>query len=74
MRTAIQDTPAYQLSVDIASTPFGLSLRLISYVPTARRPEEQVRFQGNFTDDELRALRGAIGAALTGRSVGDLVA
>lgn len=56
MRTAIQDTPAYQLSVDIASTPFGLSLRLISYVPTARRPEEQVRFQGNFTDDELRAL------------------
>jgi hypothetical protein len=74
MRTAIQDTPAYQLSIDIGSTPLGLSLRLISFVPTARRPEEQVKFQGNFTHDELQALHGAIGAALTGRAVGDLVA
>jgi hypothetical protein len=68
MRTTIQDTPAYQLSVDIQSTPLGQSLRLISFVPTARRPEEQVKFQGNFTHDELRALQGAIEGALAGGS------
>jgi hypothetical protein len=72
MRATIQDTPAYRLSVDIQPTPLGHSLRLISFVPTARRPEEQVKFQGNFTVDELKALQAAIGVALAGGSDGTL--
>lgn len=61
MRTLIQNSPAYQLLADLTSTPHGACLRLVSYVPTARRPEEQTRFQGVFTLDELRALYTAIG-------------
>lgn len=61
MRTLIQDSPAYQLLADLTSTPHGACLRLVSFVPTARRPEEQTRFQGMFTPDELRALYAAIG-------------
>lgn len=64
MRSLIQDTPTYQLSIDIAPTPLGKSLRLISFVPTARRPEEQVKFQGNFTLQELTALKTAVEQAL----------
>jgi hypothetical protein len=64
MRSLIQDTPAYQLSIDIAPTPLGHSLRLISFVPTARRPEDHVKFQGNFAVHELEALQLAIQKAL----------
>ncbi len=64
MRSIIQATPAYALSVDIASTAHGHSLRFISFVPTARRPEEQVRFQGLFSTAELTALRDCIAQAL----------
>ncbi len=60
MRALIQDSPAYQLSVDITSTPLGHSLRFISFVPTARRPEEQVKFQGNFSAQELTTLGAAV--------------
>lgn len=64
MRSLIQDTPAYQLSIELTPTPLGHSLRLVSFVPTARRPEEQVKFQGNFTAQELSALHAALGQAL----------
>ena len=64
MRSIIQATPAYQLSVDISDTDHGHSLRFISFVPTARRPEEQVRFQGLFSTAELTALRNSIDQAL----------
>jgi hypothetical protein len=64
MRSIIQATPAYQLSVDISDTDHGHSLRFISFVPTARRPEEQVRFQGLFRTAELTALRNRIDQAL----------
>lgn len=66
MRSLIQDTPAYQLSIDITPTPLGHSLRLISFVPTARRPEEQVKFQGNLAVHELQALHAAVEQALAG--------
>lgn len=65
MRSLIQDTPHYQVSIDIKPTPLGHSLRFISFVPTARRPEEQVKFQGNFATDELLALQVAVGQALS---------
>ena len=64
MRSVIQETSAYQLSIDIAPTPLGQSMRLISFVPTARRPEEHVKFQGNFSLQELRALKSALERAL----------
>ena len=64
MRSLIQATPAYELSVDITTTAHGYSLRLISFVPTARRPEDQVKFQGVFTTAELKSLRDALNQAL----------
>ena len=70
MRSIIQATPAYQLSVDIIDTDHGHSLRFISFVPTARRPEEQVRFQGLFSTAELTALRNSIDQALAADPAG----
>ena len=64
MRSIIQATPAYQLSVNISDTDHGHSLRFISFVPTARRPEEQVRFQGLFSTAELKSLSDALNQAL----------
>ena len=64
MRSLIQATPAYELSVDIATSAHGHSLRLISFVPTARRPEDRVKFQGVFSTAELKSLRDALNQAL----------
>lgn len=64
MRSLIQSTPAYELSADIASSRLGHSLRLISFVPTARRPEEHVKFQAVLSTVELRALRALLDQAL----------
>jgi len=64
MRSLIQATPAYELSVDIATSAHGHSLRLISFVPTARRPEDQVKFQGVFSTTELKSLRDALNRVL----------
>ena len=64
MRSLIQATPAYELSVDITTTTHGHSLRLISFVPTARRPEDQVKFQGMFSTAVLKSLRDALNEAL----------
>lgn len=66
MRSLIQATPAYELSIDLTTTPLGHNLRLISFVPTARRPEEQVKFQGVFTTAEIEALRDALSQVLGG--------
>ena len=65
MRSLSQATPAYELSIDLTTTPLGHSVRLISFVPTARRPEEQVKFQGVFTTAEIEALRNALNQVLT---------
>ena len=68
MRSLVQATPTYELSVDIANTAYGHSLRLISFVPTARRPEEHVKFQGLFSSAELESLRDTINQALEAQS------
>jgi len=57
MRSTIQATAAYELSAEITDTGYGHHLRLISLVPVARNPEEQVRFQGTFSRQELAGLR-----------------
>ncbi len=64
MRSTLQATPAHELSVDLRRTDYGHHLRFVSVVPTARRPEEQVRFHAVLGTDELHALRGAIDLAL----------
>ena len=52
--------PAYELRAEIHHTAYGHHVRLLSFVPSARRPEEQVKFQGLFSTDQLRALRDLI--------------
>jgi hypothetical protein len=64
MRSLIQATSAYELSVDITTSDYGHSLRLISFVPTARRPDDHVKFQGVFSTAELKSLRDALSKAL----------
>jgi hypothetical protein len=64
MRSLVQATPAYDLSVDITTTAYGHSLSLISFVPTARRPENHIKFQGVFSTAELQKLRDTLTQAL----------
>lgn len=64
MQTTIQSTPAYELHADLTRTEHGHNLKFISFVPTARRPEQQVKFQGLFTSAELRVLRDLIDQSL----------
>lgn len=60
MRAIIQSTPAYELTADLTRTELGHNLKFISFVPTARRPEHQIKFQGIFSTEELIALRELI--------------
>lgn len=64
MRSTVQATPAYELSIDITTSVHGHSLKLISFVPTARRPGDQVKFQGLFSTAELKSLGEALNQAL----------
>jgi hypothetical protein len=59
-----QETSAWQLAAHVAPTPYGHHLIISSFIPTARRPEHQVKFSGTFSTYELRALRDTIDAAL----------
>ena len=52
--------PAYELRAEIRHTVYGHHVRLLSFVPSARRPEEQVKFEGLFSTDQLRGLRDLI--------------
>lgn len=64
MQATIQFTPAYQLNAELTQSALGHNLKFTSFVSTARRPENQVKFQGTFTTDELRALRDLIDQGL----------
>ena len=52
--------PAYELRAEIRHTPYGHHVRFLSFVPSARRPEEQVKFEGLFSTAQLRGLRDLI--------------
>jgi hypothetical protein len=69
VRAIMKATSAYDHSADIATTAHGHSLRLFSFVPTARRPEDQVKFQGMFSTLELKLLRVALNQALASEAV-----
>jgi hypothetical protein len=62
--TTFQQSQGWQLDVRIGQTPYGHHLVISSFVPSARRPERQVKFSGTFSTDELRRLRDAINQAL----------
>jgi hypothetical protein len=66
MRSVFHTSGAYELSAQVGQTPYGLHLQLISFVPTARMPREQVQFQGVFSKLEILLLRNALDAALEG--------
>ena len=63
--TQIQSNACWQ--IDASVNPIGTNqhhLLITSFVPTARRPEHQVRFSGTFTLEELRRLREVLDRAL----------
>jgi hypothetical protein len=62
--TLIHQGPAYELSVCIEAGPYGHHLKFVSFVPIARNPELQVRFQAHLSREELAVLHQAIGEAL----------
>jgi hypothetical protein len=64
MRSIVQATQAYELSVDVTTSAFGHNLKLISFVPSARNPADHVKFQGLFSSVELKAFRDALNVAL----------
>ena len=66
MHAIIQSTPAWHLRASI--TPIcgdQHHLMVTSFVPTARRPQEHVRWQAQLSVDELRCLRDVIDQALS---------
>lgn len=68
MQAIIQSTPVWQLRASVTPARDDQHHFMVtSFVPTARRPEEHVRWQGMFTADELRALRDVIDRALQAR-------
>ena len=62
--TVLQSTGSYQLALFIRPTPYGHHLKFSSFVPTARRPQEQLRFQLLLAREEILALHQALGRAL----------
>lgn len=64
MYTTIQKIAAWHLNASVAPTPYGHFLTFTTYVPTARRPEEQVKFAATLSTEELRCLRDVIDQAL----------
>jgi hypothetical protein len=62
--STIQTTPAWQLDARIGQTPYGHHLVISSFVPTARRPEHQVKFQATLSRGELLQLKAVVDQAL----------
>ena len=60
VQATLLSEPAYELRAEIRHTQYGHHVRFLSFVPSARRPEQQVKFEGLFSADQLRALRDLI--------------
>jgi hypothetical protein len=65
MQSIFHSSPAYELSAQVQHTPCGSQLSFISFVPTANRPEAQVKFQACLSKPELQALRDCLDQALS---------
>jgi hypothetical protein len=65
MRSIVQCTDAFELSASVTNhKPYGFNFRLISFIPSANRPEEHTKFQGQFSQKELIALRNFLDQAI----------
>jgi hypothetical protein len=65
MRSIVQCTDAFELSASVTNhEPYGFNFQFISFIPSANRPEEHIRFQGQFSQKELIALRDFLDAAI----------
>ena len=65
MRSIVQCTDAFELSASVTNhEPYGFNFQLISFIPSANRPEEYTRFQGQFSQIELIALRNFLDKAI----------
>ena len=62
--TRFQSSDNYQLALTIRPAPYCHHLKFSSFVPTATRPQEQLRFQLLLTRQEMQALHQALGQAL----------
>jgi len=62
--TVLLHNPTYALSLEIRPVSIGHHFEITSFVPTARRPEQQVRYQATFSTAALRELHDAVGRAL----------
>lgn len=60
MKATMISSPAYELAAEIEPNKYGFGFSLSSFVPIARRPEEQRRFQANLSKDQLLTLRWLI--------------
>jgi hypothetical protein len=61
----IHDSPSYQLMATMDVTHYGISLKLISFMPGAVRPEHHVQFQALLSVDELTIFKNAIEKVLS---------
>jgi len=65
MRSIVQCTDAFELSASVTNhEPYGFNFQLISFIPSANRPEEHTKFQGQFSQRELIALRNLLDKAI----------
>jgi hypothetical protein len=65
----IIDGPSYVLAVRIARSKHGNNLRLVSIMPGAQRPEEQVKFQCVLTDAELNTFQKVLSEAVASATI-----
>ena len=65
MRSIVQCTDAFELSASVTNhEPYGFNFQFISFISSANRPEEHIRFQGQFSQKELIALRDFLDEAI----------
>ena len=65
MRSIVQYTDAFELSASVTNhEPYGFNFQLISFISSANRSEEQTKFQGQFSQKELIALRNFLDKAI----------
>lgn len=69
MKATIQETPAHRLDVSLERGAHGTSFKLITFVPTARRPEEQVKYQTTLSDAELKNFQKVLSEAVADATI-----
>lgn len=69
MKATIIDTPAHRLDVSLERGAHGTSFKLITFVPHARRPEEQVKFQATLSDTELKNFQKVLSEAVAAATI-----